>query len=50
MDVSIASLDTPDAVPPTLHIWTESKVAWFDARDHLPRYPTGERPKRDSGG
>jgi hypothetical protein len=45
MGVSIASLDTPQAVPPTRHIWTDSKVAWFDTADQLPRYPAGERPK-----
>ncbi len=48
MDVSIASLDTPEAVPPTLHIWTASKIPWFDTGDDLPRYPTGERPKKFS--
>jgi hypothetical protein len=46
MDVSIASLDDPAAVPPTLHIWTDSQLGWFDTADHLPRYPTGERPKK----
>ena len=45
MDVSIASLDTPEAVPPSSHIWTDSKIPWFDTADHLPRYPTAERPK-----
>jgi hypothetical protein len=49
MDVSIASLDTPEAVPPTSHIWTDSRVAWFDTADHLPRYPTAERPKPVEG-
>jgi hypothetical protein len=49
MDVSIASLDTPEAVPPTSHIWTVSRVAWFDTADHLPRYPTAERPKPVEG-
>ena len=45
MDVSIASLDTPKAVPPSSHIWTDSRVPWFDTADDLPRYPTAERPK-----
>jgi hypothetical protein len=49
MDVSIASLDTPEAVPPTSHIWTDSRVAWFDTADHLPRYPTAEQPKPVEG-
>jgi hypothetical protein len=45
VDVSIASLDNPAAVEPTLHVWTDSRIAWFDTADHLPRYPTNERPK-----
>ena len=49
MDVSIASLDTPEAVPPSSHIWTDSKIPWFDTADHLPRYPTAERPKSAEG-
>jgi len=45
VDVSIASLDDPESVHPTLHTWTESRIAWFDTVDHLPRYATDERPK-----
>jgi hypothetical protein len=45
VDVSIASLDDPGAVEPTLHLRTESRVSWFDTADQLPRYPTSERPK-----
>lgn len=44
VDISIASLDNPDAVEPTLHVWSDSRIAWFDTADHLPRYPTSERP------
>lgn len=39
VDVTLASLDDPKAVPPSHHIWTESRLAWFDTRDDLPRYP-----------
>jgi hypothetical protein len=45
VDISIASLDNPEAVAPTMHVWTDSRIAWFDSADHLPRYPTNERPK-----
>ncbi len=45
VDVSIASLDNPAAIAPALHIWTESRIAWFETADHLPRYPTNERPR-----
>jgi hypothetical protein len=43
IDVGIATLDDP-AVEPSLHIWTESRIAWFETADQLPRYPTNERP------
>jgi hypothetical protein len=39
LDVTLASLDEPDAVRPTHHIWTSSRIAWFDIADDLPRYP-----------
>jgi hypothetical protein len=48
IDVSISSLDDPASVEPSLHIWTESRIAWFDTADRLPRYPTNERPKSAS--
>ena len=43
IDVSLATLDDPAPVEPSLHIWTESRIAWFETADHLPRYPTNER-------
>ena len=45
VDLSIASLDNPKAIAPTMHVWTDSRIAWFESADHLPRYPTNERPK-----
>jgi hypothetical protein len=45
VDVSIASLDDPEAVEPSLHLWTDSQITWFEIADHLPRYPTNQRPK-----
>jgi hypothetical protein len=45
VDISIATLDNPEAVEPALHLWTESQISWFEIADHLPRYPTNERPK-----
>jgi hypothetical protein len=45
VDVSLGTLDSPDAVGPALHLWTDSRISWFDTADHLPRYPTNERPK-----
>ncbi len=39
LDVTLASLDDPAAVRPCYHIWTASRIAWFDIADDLPRYP-----------
>jgi hypothetical protein len=39
LDVTLASLDDPGAVRPSHHIWTSSRIAWFDTADDLPRYP-----------
>jgi hypothetical protein len=39
LDVTLASLDDPGAVRPGRHIWTSSRIAWFDTRDDLPRHP-----------
>ena len=41
LDVTLASLDDPAAVRPTHHIWTASRIAWFETADDLPRYPEG---------
>ena len=35
----------PDPVEPLLHVWTESQIGWFEITDHLPRYPTNQRPR-----
>jgi hypothetical protein len=45
IDISIATLDEPAAVEPGLHIWTERRVPWLEIADHLPRYPTNQRPR-----
>jgi hypothetical protein len=39
VDVTLASLDDAEAVRPTYHIWTTSRIGWFDIADDLPRYP-----------
>jgi hypothetical protein len=31
--VTVASLDNPAQIEPTLHIWTESRIPWFETRD-----------------
>jgi hypothetical protein len=39
LDVTLASLDDPAGVRPSHHIWTTSRIVWFDTNDDLPRYP-----------
>jgi hypothetical protein len=41
LDVTLASLDDPAAVAPDHHIWTTSRIAWFELADDLPRHPEG---------
>ncbi|HZA65843.1 MAG TPA: GFA family protein [Geminicoccaceae bacterium] len=43
LDVTLASLDDPEAVRPSYHIWTTSRIAWFETVDDLPRYPENRR-------
>ena len=40
-DFSIATLDTPEAVPPGFHIYYQSHIPWAKAADPLPRFPRG---------
>ncbi len=46
VDVNIASLDDPASVAPQYHIWTGSRIAWFETTDELPRHEAGgpDRP------
>jgi hypothetical protein len=41
--VNTGTLDDPASVSPELHIWTSSRVPWFDTKDDLPRHE-GEAP------
>jgi hypothetical protein len=43
LDVMLATLDDPAAVRPSYHIWTSSRIAWFDTSDDLPRYAENRR-------
>jgi hypothetical protein len=38
LDVTLASLDNPEAVRPSYHIWIASRIGWFEIADDLPRY------------
>lgn len=43
IDVNIVTLDDPTALRPDHHIWTSSRLDWFETDDDLPRFP-GEPP------
>ena len=36
------SLDRPEAIRPTAHIWYGSRLSGFDTRDELPRFADGQ--------
>ena len=38
VDVTLASLDDPEAFAPDHHIWTSSRIRWLDIDDDLPRH------------
>jgi hypothetical protein len=38
VDFAIATLDEPGRVRPGFHIFTRSRIPWFDTNDDLPRY------------
>lgn len=38
VEITIASLDRAADLPPAAHIWTESRLPWFDTSDQGPRY------------
>jgi hypothetical protein len=42
VSLNVPCLDDPDALPPARHIWTGSRLAWFEVADDLPRHP-GDR-------
>lgn len=44
LDVTVATLDTPEAAQPTRHIWTESRIAWLHIDDALPHFPEETPP------
>ncbi|MFO1038059.1 MAG: GFA family protein [Geminicoccaceae bacterium] len=54
VDVNLATLDDPTLVRPDYHIWTQSRIPWFEIADDLPRHPDGgpdrELSQRHRGG
>ena len=37
-DVTTASLDDPEAFPPSKEIWVEERLSWIEPRPDLPQY------------
>lgn len=44
LDITICSLDAPDAIVPADHIWMQDAPAWDRPRDGLPQFPSGRGP------
>src|SRR5687768_11923184 len=40
IDVTLGSLDDPNAIPPKDHTFTRSELRWLECADGLPRYVT----------
>ena len=38
IDVTTATLDAPEAFPPTREIWLEHRLAWVPLDEHLPHF------------
>jgi len=47
IDFTLPSLDDPERVRPEFHIWSRSRIGWFDTTDDLPRH---ERFRPDTPG
>jgi hypothetical protein len=41
IDVTVASMDRPEDVPPRDHIWADDALSWLVLDDDLPRHPRG---------
>ena len=48
VDITVATLDEPDTLPPAAHIWVSHKLPWVILNDGLPQYPEW-RSKEESG-
>jgi hypothetical protein len=45
IDFTLGSLKDPESIRPQYHIWTETRLGWFDTADSLPRHE-GQGPDR----
>jgi len=49
VDVTVGSMDRPDAIVPAAHIWTASQLSWLRLGDDLPRHVGEDPEERDVG-
>ncbi|WP_119460186.1 GFA family protein [Rhodospirillaceae bacterium SYSU D60014] len=38
ISINLTTLDEPAAIVPDHHIWTSSRIGWFEVADDLPRF------------
>ncbi len=38
VQVTLGSLDHPERIHPQDHVWTRSRIPWFEIDDTLPRF------------
>ncbi len=38
VQVTLGSLDTPELIDVDDHVWTESRIPWFEIKDDHPRF------------
>ena len=38
VDITVVTLDEPEALPPACHIWVSHKLPWVELGDGLPQY------------
>lgn len=38
LSINVVTLDDPTIAEPTLHIWTDSRIPWFETTDAHPRW------------
>lgn len=39
VDITVGSMDEPELLPPTLHLWYSSHLSWAEFADDLPHHP-----------
>lgn len=38
IDLFLGAFDEPEKLPATAHVWTEARIPWFHADEHLPKH------------